>query len=228
MAVQNADILPYLLGTGALVMLLLHPLYSWLASRKNLKGMLRGCYLFFVSNLAIFIFLWEVLNLTNATWLGYIFYIWCNVFSFFIVSIFWVVIINLFRGEKATNVFGVAALINNMLPFAVKGTHVVNISSVGGVQGSVKFSGLSAYSSSKGALISLTELLAEEYKNSGIIFNVLALGAVQTKMLEKAFPGYKASCGPKEMAKYIHDFSINTNTVSKGRVILVSDITPSR
>jgi AAA family ATP:ADP antiporter len=109
MAVQNADILPYLLGTGALVMLLLHPFYSWLASRKNLKGMLRGCYLFFVSNLAIFIFLWEVLNLSNATWLGYIFYIWCNVFSFFIVSIFWVVIINLFRGEKATNVFGVIA-----------------------------------------------------------------------------------------------------------------------
>ena len=94
MAVQNADILPYLLGAGALAMLLLHPLYSWLASRRNLKGMLRGCYLFFVSNLVIFIFLWEVLNLSNAKWLGYIFYIWCNVFSFFIVSIFWVVIIN--------------------------------------------------------------------------------------------------------------------------------------
>jgi len=109
MAVQNADILPYLLGAGALAMLLLHPLYSWLASRRNLKGMLRGCYLFFVSNLVIFIFLWEVLNLSNATWLGYIFYIWCNVFSFFIVSIFWVVIINLFRGEQATNVFGVIA-----------------------------------------------------------------------------------------------------------------------
>jgi len=133
-----------------------------------------------------------------------------------------------FNNIYATNVFGVAALINNILPFAVKGTHVVNISSVGGVQGSAKFSGLSAYSSSKGALISLTELLAEEYKNSGIIFNVLALGAVQTKMLEKAFPGYKASCSPKEMAKYIYDFSINTNAVSKGRVILVSDITPSR
>ena len=109
MAVQNADILPYLLGAGALAMLLLHPLYSWLASRRNLKGMLRGCYLFFVSNLVIFIFLWEVLNLSNATWLGYIFFVWCNVFSFFIVSIFWVVIINLFRGEKATNVFGVIA-----------------------------------------------------------------------------------------------------------------------
>ena len=44
-----------------------------------------------------------------------------------------------FNNIYATNVFGVAALINNMLPFAVKGTHVVNISSVGGVQGSVKF-----------------------------------------------------------------------------------------
>ena len=109
MAVQNSDILPYLLGIGALVMLLLNPIYSWLASRKNLRSVLTGCYLFFISNLLMFIILWEVFNYSDAIWLSRIFYVWCNVYSFFVVSIFWVVIINLFRGDGATNVFGVIA-----------------------------------------------------------------------------------------------------------------------
>ena len=109
MAVQNSDILPYLLGVGAFVMLLLNPIYSWLASRRNLKGVLVGCYSFFVLNLCTFIVLWEFFDLSSAVWLSQIFYVWCNVYSFFVVSIFWVVIINLFRGDGATNVFGVIA-----------------------------------------------------------------------------------------------------------------------
>jgi AAA family ATP:ADP antiporter len=109
MAVQNAEILPYLLGIGAFVMLLLNPVYSWLASRQNLRGVLIGCYSFFIANLFIFIVLWELFNLSSAIWLSQIFYIWCNVYSFFVVSIFWVVIINLFRGKDAANVFGVIA-----------------------------------------------------------------------------------------------------------------------
>ena len=109
MAVQNSDILPYLLGVGAFVMLLLNPIYSWLASRRNLKGVLVGCYSFFIVNLFTFIVLWEFFDLSSAVWLSQIFYIWCNVYSFFVVSIFWVVIINLFRGDGATNVFGVIA-----------------------------------------------------------------------------------------------------------------------
>ena len=109
MAVQNADILPYLLGVGALVMLLLNPVYSWLASQQNLKGILVGCYSFFILNLFGFIVLWEFFNLSSAVWLSQIFYVWCNVYSFFVVSIFWVVIINLFKGESAVNFFGVIA-----------------------------------------------------------------------------------------------------------------------
>ena len=109
MAVQNAEILPYLLGIGAFVMLLLNPVYSWLASRQNLRGVLLGCYSFFIANLLVFIVLWELFNLSSAIWLSQIFYIWCNVYSFFVVSIFWVVIINLFRGKDAANVFGVIA-----------------------------------------------------------------------------------------------------------------------
>ena len=109
MAVQNSEILPYLLGIGALVMLLLNPVYSWLASRKNLRGVLVGCYSFFISNLLGFIILWKFFDLSSSIVLSQIFYIWCNVYSFFVVSIFWVVIINLFRGDNAANVFGVIA-----------------------------------------------------------------------------------------------------------------------
>ena len=104
--------------------------------------------------------------------------------------------------------------------------HVVNISSMGGIQGSLKFPGLSAYSSSKGALITLTELLAEEYKETGPSFNALALGAVQTEMLEEAFPGYKAQTTAAEMAQYIMEFSLTGNKMYNGKVLQVSNSTP--
>lgn len=124
------------------------------------------------------------------------------------------------------NVFGAAALTKAILPFMNKESHVVNISSMGGIQGSMKFPGLSAYSSSKGALITLTELLAEEYKEKGPSFNVLALGAVQTEMLEEAFPGYEASISAIQMAKYIMQFSISGQQLYNGKVLQVSNSTP--
>ena len=131
-----------------------------------------------------------------------------------------------FRRVYETNVFGVVALLHSLLPFMDKTGHVVNISSMGGVQGSMKFPGLSAYSSSKGALITLTEMLAEEYKDSGPSFNVLALGAVQTEMLAEAFPGYKAPLQPVEMAEYIADFSLNGQKFYNGKLLQVSKSTP--
>jgi len=131
-----------------------------------------------------------------------------------------------FKDIYNVNVFGVASLIRNCIPIMNKNGHVVNISSMGGVQGSSKFPGLSAYSSSKGALITLTELLAEEYSKTGPSFNVLALGAVQTEMLEKAFPGYKSSVSAKRMASYILDFSISGHDLYNGKLIPVSLSTP--
>lgn len=124
------------------------------------------------------------------------------------------------------NVFAVAELTKKMIPFLKKGSHVVTISSMGGIQGSLKFPGLAAYSSSKGAVITLSELLAEEYKEQEISFNVLALGAVQTEMLEEAFPGYKAPTTAKEMAAYIADFSLKGNHFYNGKVLQVSSTNP--
>lgn len=125
-----------------------------------------------------------------------------------------------------TNVFGVAEMTRTVLPFLKGDGHVLTISSMGGIQGSMKFPGLAAYSSSKGAVITLTELLAEEYKDSGPSFNVLALGAVQTEMLEEAFPGYKAPTTALEMADYIHNFALTGQNYYNGKVLQVSNSTP--
>ncbi len=131
-----------------------------------------------------------------------------------------------FEAVYKVNVFGVAEMTKTVLPMMGKEGHVVTVSSMGGVQGSMKFPGLSAYSSSKGAVITLTELLAEEYKETGPSFNVLALGAVQTEMLEEAFPGYKAPVTALEMATYIKDFALTGQKLYNGKLLQVSNSTP--
>ncbi len=131
-----------------------------------------------------------------------------------------------FMDVYKVNVFAVAELTKKMIPFLHFESHVVAISSMGGIQGSLKFSGLSAYSSSKGAVITLMELLAEEYKESGIAFNTLALGAVQTEMLAQAFPDFKAPVTAEEMAAYIGQFSLTGNKVYNGKILQVSNSTP--
>lgn len=131
-----------------------------------------------------------------------------------------------FKAIYDVNVFGVAALTNALLPWINKKGNVLNISSIGGVQGSVKFPGLAAYSSSKGALITLTELLAEEYKETGPNFNVIALGAVKTQMLEEAFPGYEPPTTAAQMAAYLLDFVLNRAALFNGKIISVSNSTP--
>jgi NAD(P)-dependent dehydrogenase (short-subunit alcohol dehydrogenase family) len=103
-----------------------------------------------------------------------------------------------------------------------KGSHIVNISSMGGYQGSTKYRGLSYYSASKAALSSLTECLSEEFRESGIIVNCLALGSVGTGMLEKAFPGYKAPVNTTEMAEFISWFAINGSKIFNGKVLPVA------
>lgn len=131
-----------------------------------------------------------------------------------------------FESIYKVNVFGVANLTRICVPYLQHGSHVVTISSMGGIQGSVKFPGLSAYSSSKGAVITLSELLAEEYKEKGFSFNVLALGAVNTEMLQEAFPGYQAPLSAQEMADYIFNFALTGHKYYNGKVLQVSSSTP--
>lgn len=126
------------------------------------------------------------------------------------------------------NVFAAMELIQKCIPMMGKAgkSHVLNIGSMGGFQGSVKFPGLSIYSSSKSALAGFTECLAEEYRNTSIYFNCLAFGAVQTEMLEEAFPGYQAPLSADEMAIYVQDFLLADVQYFNGKVIPVSLSTP--
>ncbi len=117
-------------------------------------------------------------------------------------------------------------LIQGLLPLMQSPSHIVNIGSMGGFQGSAKFAGLSAYSASKAALHNFTECLAEELKERKIRVNCLALGSAQTEMLEKAFPGYESPVMAFEMGKYIADFALTGHKFFNGKVLPVAVTTP--
>jgi short-subunit dehydrogenase len=121
-----------------------------------------------------------------------------------------------------TNFFGPASLIRILKPTMSSGSHIVNISSMGGFQGSAKYKGLSYYSASKAALACLTECLANEFTEYGISINCLALGAVQTEMLEEAFPGYKAPVDAKQMAEFIAGFALTGHKFFNGKILPVA------
>ncbi len=126
------------------------------------------------------------------------------------------------RVMMETNFFGPASIIKLLKPIMAKGSHIVNISSMGGVQGSSKYRGLSFYSSSKAALATLTECLAEEFSEDLIAVNCLALGSVQTEMFEAAFPGNKAPVSAEEMGEFIGYFALNGNRFFNGKIIPVA------
>ena len=130
-----------------------------------------------------------------------------------------------FTTSYQVNVIGVMQTVQELVS-KMTSAHIVNISSVGGFQGSVKFPGLTAYSTSKAALCSFTELFAEEYKGSEIKMNCLCLGAVQTEMLEEAFPGYEAPVSAEKMAEYISNFALTADQWMNGKIIPVSLSTP--
>ncbi len=124
------------------------------------------------------------------------------------------------------NIKSIFRLVRDLVPLLTNGSHIVNISSMGGYQGSAKFKGLSLYSASKGALSILSECMAEELYDKGICSNTLAIGAVQTDMLSQAFPGYKAPLTPMEMAEFIYSFAITGNKYFNGKILPVSISTP--
>jgi NAD(P)-dependent dehydrogenase (short-subunit alcohol dehydrogenase family) len=125
-----------------------------------------------------------------------------------------------------TNFFGPASLIRVVKPLMPSGSHIVNISSMGGYQGSSKYRGLSYYSASKAALACLTECLATEFTGLGISVNCLALGSVQTEMINEAFPGYKAPVDAKQMAEYISGFALTGHKFFNGKILPVAVSNP--
>ena len=125
-----------------------------------------------------------------------------------------------------SNVLGHFRMIQALIPLMDKKSHILNIGSMGGFQGSSKFTGLAAYSTSKAALHTLTECLAQELEVDQINVNCLALGSAQTEMLEKAFPGYESPVQAFEMGKYIADFALTGHKFFNGKIIPVAFSTP--
>jgi len=125
-----------------------------------------------------------------------------------------------------SNVMSHFKMIQHVLPLLKSGSHIVNVGSMGGFQGSVKFAGLAAYSASKAALHTLSECLAFELAETGIKVNCLALGSAQTEMLEAAFPGYESPVLAFEMGKYIADFARTGHKFFNGKVLPVAVTTP--
>jgi NAD(P)-dependent dehydrogenase (short-subunit alcohol dehydrogenase family) len=130
------------------------------------------------------------------------------------------------RTMMETNFFAPASLIRILLPLFRRGSHIVNISSMGGFQGSEKFPGLSYYSASKAALACLSECLAMEFREAGISVNCLALGSVSTEMLEEAFPGYKAPVSAADMGEFIASFALNGHKYFNGKILPITLSTP--
>jgi AAA family ATP:ADP antiporter len=111
MAVENysQDFLLILLATTALTMLLINPIYAWIASRSNFKKIIIYCYSFLICNLFLFFFYSKSLaetDISQTIWLGRVFYVWCQIYAFFVVSIFWVLVINLFRDNRSRKLYG--------------------------------------------------------------------------------------------------------------------------
>lgn len=131
------------------------------------------------------------------------------------------------KNQINVNLMAPVRLTRDLLDLFNDNAHILNISSMGGFQGSDKFPGLSAYSATKGALSILTECLAAELADRNIFCNCLCLGAVQTEMFEQAFPGIKAPVQPKEMAGYIGDFILNGHKFFNGKIIPVALSNPS-
>jgi short-subunit dehydrogenase len=130
------------------------------------------------------------------------------------------------REMMEVNFFAPMIIIKSLLPLMPANSHIVNISSMGGYQGSAKFPGLSYYSASKAALACITECLAGELNERKIFVNCLALGSAGTEMLVKAFPGYQAPVTAEEMGKFVADFALNGSRLFNGKILPVALTTP--
>lgn len=127
-----------------------------------------------------------------------------------------------FKKLMDVNVYGIVRLIQALKPFMNKDSHILNISSMSGFQGSLKFPGLSAYGAAKAAVIGLSEVLSAEFSDANISVNCLAIGAVQTEMLAEAFPGFEAPVSAEQMGSYIADFIIRGHQFYNGKVLPVA------
>ncbi len=97
--------LTYFLLIVVLVMLLANPVYSLIVSRVKESRLVTYIYGFFILNLFLYAF---INNLYPDNYVvGVSFYIWYNVFNFFVVSVFWAKTVNSFQTDDSKKYFGI-------------------------------------------------------------------------------------------------------------------------
>ena len=97
--------LTYFLLIVVLVMLLANPIYSLIVSRVKESRLVTYIYGFFILNLFLYAF---INNLYPDNYVvGVSFYIWYNVFNFFVVSVFWAKTVNSFQTDDSKKYFGI-------------------------------------------------------------------------------------------------------------------------
>lgn len=126
----------------------------------------------------------------------------------------------------STNIKAPFFLIQQLVQYMPAKAQILNIGSMGGFQGSAKFKGLSVYSATKAALACLTECLAEELNDRQVLVNCVALGAVETPMLQAAFPQYNQGASATDVASYIYSLIVNNKGLINGKVLPITSSTP--
>ncbi|MDH3351947.1 MAG: MFS transporter [Gammaproteobacteria bacterium] len=105
---SGPDTIPYLFIGTFVTMLLVTPVFGWVASRFPRRVFLPWVYLFFISNILIFwaVFSQAISDGQTLVWLGRVFFVWLSVFNLFVVSVFWSFMADIYTREQGRRLFG--------------------------------------------------------------------------------------------------------------------------
>ena len=110
MAVSSgAANIPWLFTGTMVAMLIVTPIFGWIASRYPRKRFLPWVYYFFAANMMIFFVLFSTTEQSglDQVWVGRTFFVWLSVFNLFVVSVFWSFMADIWSRPQSRRLFGV-------------------------------------------------------------------------------------------------------------------------
>jgi ATP:ADP antiporter, AAA family len=99
--------MPWLFTGTFVAMLLIVPVFGFVASRIARNRFVPAIQLFFAGNLVAFFF--ALGSSAASAWAGPVFFVWLAVFSVFSISVSWSLMSDLYRREEARRLFGIVA-----------------------------------------------------------------------------------------------------------------------
>ncbi len=105
---SGPNTLPWLFFATFVTMLIVTPMFGWVASRYARRQFLPWVYLFFIANIIIFwiVFSNAVNSESDHIWLGRVFFVWISIFNLFVVSVFWSFMAEIYTREQGRRLFG--------------------------------------------------------------------------------------------------------------------------